>query len=135
MNEMYSMGIGIHDAGVSLLVAMIVFNMALLLRADDIRVYARRMRILMPLSASAIAVIIFTGAVTMAAKRLDFSLENIIMIIFSVVLIVLEAKRYKSLKRSNPDAPNAFDAYKARAMKLMGIALGGTVLISVWMLL
>lgn len=135
MNEMYRMSIGIHDAGVALLVAIIVVNMALLWRAGNIRAYAKRMRILMPVSASAIAVIIFTGAVMMAAKRLDFTLANIVMIIFSVVLIVLEAKRYKSLKRTNPEEEGGFERYKARAMKLMLSALGGSALISVWMLL
>jgi uncharacterized membrane protein len=91
--------------------------------------------VLMPLSGSMIAVIIFTGMVMMAAKRLDFTPENIVMIVFSIVLIILEAKRYKTLKRrTDITQPDAFALYKRKAMRLMAIALGGSVLISLWML-
>lgn len=135
MNEMYHLSIGIHDAGVFILVGLILLNMLLLATAREIIPYAKRMRMLMPLSASMIAVIIFTGMVMMAAKRLDFTLENIVMIVFSIVLIVLEAKRYKTLKRRTDIARSgAFGEYKRRAMTLMAIALGGSVLISLWML-
>ncbi len=131
---MYALSIVIHNAGVVILVGMIAVNMLLLLRAVEIRPYVKRMRVLMPVSASMIAVIIFTGMVMMAAKRLDFSVENIVMILFSILLIVLEAKRYKGLKRTDPTAPEGFAEYKRKAMKLMGIALGGSLLIAGWML-
>jgi hypothetical protein len=135
MNEMYHLSIGIHDAGVFILVGLILLNMLLLATAREIIPYAKRMRMLMPLSGSMIAVIIFTGMVMMAAKRLDFTLENIVMIVFSIVLIVLEAKRYKTLKRrTDITQPDAFALYKRKAMRLMAIALGGSVLISFWML-
>jgi hypothetical protein len=135
MNEMYHLSIGIHDAGVLILVGLFLLNMLLLATAREIVPYAKRMRMLMPLSSSMIAVVIFTGMVMMAAKRLDFTLENIVMIVFSVVLIVLEAKRYKTLKRrTDITQPGAFGEYKRKAMKLMAIALGGSVLISLWML-
>ena len=135
MNEMYSMSIGVHDAGVALLSLLVLLNIGLLASASDIKVYAKRMRILMPLSASMIAVILFTGMVMMAAKRLDFSFENIVMIAFGIVLIILDAKRYKTLKRSNPENPDAFGAYKRKAFRMMGITLGGLAAISAWMLL
>lgn len=134
MNEMYNMSIDIHDFGVFAFMAIVVINMILLLTAGEIRAYAKRMRVLMPVSASMIAVIIFTGTVMMAAKHLSFTLENMVMILFSILLIVLEAKRYKSLKRVNLSEANAFTVYKAKAMKLMGIALVGSALISAWML-
>jgi hypothetical protein len=135
MNEMYHLSIGIHDAGVLLLALLIVLNMVLLAAAREIIPYAKRMRILMPLSGSMIAVVIFTGMVMMAAKRLDFTLENVAMILFSVLLIILEAKRYKTLKRrTDITQPDAFARYKRKAMTLMGVALGGLLLISLWML-
>lgn len=134
MNEMYSMSIGIHDAGVFLLSLLVLLNLVLLRMSHDIRTYAKRMRILMPLSASMIATIIFTGMVMMAAKRLDFSVENMVMIIFAIVLIVLDAKRYKTLKRSDPEDPDTFPVYKSKASVMMGIALVGIAAISAWML-
>ena len=133
MNEMYTLSIDIHNFGVGLLALMILINMALLAAAGSIRPYVRRMRILMPLSASMIAIILFTGAVMMAAKRLDFTFENIVMIAFGIVLIVLDAKRYKHLKRCDPEDPAAFAAYKAKAYRLMGIGLAGIAAISAWM--
>ncbi|MDX1295676.1 MAG: hypothetical protein R3302_05395 [Sulfurimonadaceae bacterium] len=128
------MSIDIHDFGVFAFMAIVVINMILLLSSGEIRAYAKRMRVLMPVSASMIAVIIFTGTVMMAAKHLSFTVENILMIIFSIMLIVLEAKRYKTLKRLDLSEENAFGSYKVKAMKLMGIALGGSLLISAWML-
>ncbi len=135
MNEMYDLSIGIHDFGVFVYIAMVAVNMVLLVTAQEIRIYAKRMRILMPVSASMIAVMIFTGAIMMAAKHLDFTVENIVMILFSVMLIVLEAKRYKRLKRTDPESVAAFGEYKRYALKLMGIVLGGSVFIAAWMLL
>ena len=134
MNEMYNMSIGIHDFGVLVFVAMMLVNMALLQSAGEIRSYAKRMRILMPVGAMMIATIIFTGAVMMAAKQLSFTVENIVMIVFSIVMIVLEAKRYKTLKYLDLSQENAFGIYTSKAMKLLGIALGGSLLISGWML-
>jgi hypothetical protein len=71
----------------------------------------------------------------MAAKRLDFSVANIVMIVFGIMLIILEAKRYKGLKRCNPEDPEAFRTYKRKAFRLMGISLGGIAAISAWMVL
>lgn len=135
MNAMYDMSIDLHDGAVLILVAVFVMNMVLLAAAQDIRVYAKRMRMLMPISAAMIASVIFTGVVMMAAKQLSFTIENIVMILFSIVLIILEAKRYKTLKYLKLDAENAFGMYKSKAMKFLGVGLGGAVLISAWMLL
>jgi hypothetical protein len=135
MNEMYAMSLELHNIAVWLLIGTFVLNMTLLLTAREIRSYAKRMRILMPVSASLIAAMIFTGTVMMAAKHLSFTIENIVMIVFSVMLIVFEAKRYARLKHADLSVENAFGIYKAKAMKLMSIALGGSLLISGWMLL
>ncbi len=133
MKEMYSMSIGIHDVGVLLLVGVIVINLVHLIRANDIKKYAKQMRVMMPISSSLIFLIIFTGMVMMAAKHLSFTVENIVMIVFAIAMIVLEAKRYGSLKHINLEAQNVFDNYKIKIKKLLFIELGMNVLISIWM--
>jgi hypothetical protein len=134
MEEMYSMSIGIHDVGVLLLVGIIVMNFVHLHSAKDLKKYAKQMRIMMPFSSSMIFLIIFTGMVMMAAKHLSFTLQNIVMIVFAVAMIVLEAKRYGSLKHINFRAENAFKEYKTKAKKLLYIELGMNVMMSIWML-
>ena len=49
MNEMYALGLQIHDVGVWVLVGVVVINILMLQSADDLRVYAKRMRIFMPI--------------------------------------------------------------------------------------
>ncbi len=133
MEEMYAMSIGIHNAGVLILIGIIVMNWVHLMRAEDIRVYARQMRIMMPVSSSFIFLILFTGMVMMAAKHLSFTLENIAMILFAVAMVVLEAKRYGSLKHINLKADNAFAIYKEKTYRLFGAELTMNVLMSLWM--
>jgi len=133
MEEMYAMSIGIHNGGVLLLIGIIVMNWVHLIRANDIRIYAKQMRIIMPISSSLIFLILFTGAVMMAAKHLSFTVENIIMILFGVVMIILEAKRYGSLKHINLKAPHAFENYKRRVYRLFSAELAMNVVMSLWM--
>jgi phosphoglycerol transferase MdoB-like AlkP superfamily enzyme len=135
MEEMYSLSIDIHWWGVLGLLAVIGWNLFWLLRSGNIVRYARRMRIAMPVSASLIALLIFTGAVMMAAKHLSFTTENVVMIVFSIALIVMEAKRYKLLKRSNIEKHSALQSYKTKAFKILGAELLLTLLITGWMLL
>lgn len=135
MNEMYNMSIGIHDFGVFALMAIIGINMVMLHLATDMARYAKKMRVFMPFSASMITVIIFTGAVMMAAKHLSFTLENIIMILFSIILIVSESKRYFSLKHIKRNKDNTFEGYKAKAMNIMGAELLFSLIIAGWMLI
>ena len=135
MNEMYTMSIDIHDFGVIFLLLVVLFNFVLLKQADDIHAYARKMRKMMPMAGTMIALIIFTGAVMMAAKHLSFTVENILMIIFSVALIVMEAKRYARFKHHDITDPDAFERYRALATRLLTIELLLIVPISAWMLL
>jgi hypothetical protein len=133
MNEMYAMGILTHNFGVIGLMLVVLINMAMLLRAQEPRSYAKRMRIFMPIGAGMISVILFTGAVMMAAKHLSFTVENLIMIIYGTALIGLEIARYKSLKRLNIKAEGAFETYKLKAFKILQIELIGSLAISIWM--
>ena len=134
MNEMYTMTIVIHLWGTIAFLAVLAFNMAQLYVAEDIRVYAKRMRIFMPVSASLIALLLFTGAIMMAAKHLSFTIENIVMIVFGVLLIVLELKRYLSLKHADLSQENILATYKAKAMKILAFELIWSVAITVWMM-
>ncbi len=135
MDEMYSMSIDIHSFGIIFLLLIVLFNLLLLFRASDIFAYAKRMRRLMPLSGSMLALILFTGAIMMAAKHLSFTLENILMILFAVIIIVLEGKRYGSLKHMDLAQTDAFSIYKRKAYRLLFIELGLILPISFWMYL
>ena len=134
MNEMYTMTIVIHLWGTFAFLAVLAFNMAQLYTAADIRSYAKRMRIFMPISASLIALLLFTGAIMMAAKHLSFTIENIVMIVFGVLLIVLEFKRYLSLKHADLSQENILATYKTKAMKILTFELVWSVAITVWMM-
>jgi len=135
MNEMYDMSIVTHNMGVMGILAVILVNLVMLLGAQDIRRYAKRVRIFMPMSATMIAVILFTGIVMMAAKHLNFSVENVIMIIFGVALIFLELTRYKKLKHLDISKEDALQTYKSIGLKILNIEFFVTLLISAWMLI
>jgi hypothetical protein len=134
MNEMYSMGLSIHSWGAVLIFGSIVLNILVLNGAKDLQKYKRVMSIyLIPLSSTVIGVAIFSGTIMMAAKHLDFTLENVVMIIISVVLIVLEAKRAKTLKYLSVKTQNSLEVYKPYGIKILYIELVVSVLISLWM--
>ncbi|MEA1919884.1 MAG: hypothetical protein U9N52_08600 [Campylobacterota bacterium] len=133
MNEMYTMSVDIHMMGVVMMMAVILGNLLHVTMADDIRIYAKKMRQIMPIISSLMFLLLFTGTVMMAAKHLDFTIENIIMIVFNIFLIILETKRYMSLKHCNPNKENVFENYKIKATKILWIELLGTLVISIWM--
>jgi hypothetical protein len=135
MNEMYDMSIVTHNMGVMGILAVILVNLVMLLSSQDIRRYAKRVRIFMPMSATMIAVILFTGIVMMAAKHLHFTVENIIMIIFGIALIFLELTRYKKLKHLDISKEDALQTYKSIGLKILNIEFFVTLLISAWMLI
>lgn len=136
METMYTTGLNIHYFGVVMLLGIISFNATLLLFSKDIILYAKRMRIAMPLSAIFIALILFTGSVMMAAKNLSFTLPNSVMIVIGIVMIILEAKRYKTLKRKTDiSMSNAFEIYKQKAFKFLGIEFFLVLFMMVWMLI
>ena len=134
MNEMYNMGLSIHSIGAVIVFGTIVLNIALLFLAKDIRKYKRLMSIvLVPLSVTVLGIAIFTGTIMMAAKHLDFTIENIVMILISIALIVLEAKRAKYLKFMRNDKERVLEAYSAFALKILYIEAILVAIISIWM--
>jgi len=135
MNEMYTMSLSLHSFGTLALLGVICLNMLFLFLADDLNLYKRKMSIiLMPLSSMALGAVVFTGVVMMAAKHLEFNLANIAMILLSIILIVLEVKRSKTLKRIRINAEvDALKAYKKYALAILMLELLFITLIAAWM--
>jgi len=135
MEAMYTMGLEIHTFGVIVLMGVVMFNVVMLALSHHLIRYAKRMRIIMPISASLIALILLTGSIMMAAKHLHFTLANDAMIVIGIVMIVLEAKRYKTLKRrTDITQEGAFSLYKQKAFRLLGIEAVLLVVMSIWMM-
>jgi len=133
MNEMYDMGIVTHHYSVIVVLGMIFINILMLVRAADIYKYTRFVTIFMPIGMTAVGALIFTGVVMMAAKHLDFTVENIVMIVFAIVLIILENKRSKKLQFLDKKQENALSLYKVYAYKMFQIEVVMVLAISIWM--
>lgn len=136
MEAMYTMGLEIHYVGVIVLMGVVIFNIVMLALSHHVIRYAKRMRIVMPISASLIALILFTGSVMMAAKHLHFTFANVAMIGVGIVMIILEAKRYKTLKRrTDITQEGAFALYKRTAFRFLGIEALLLLIITAWMMI
>ncbi|MFA6189387.1 MAG: hypothetical protein WC680_08940 [Sulfuricurvum sp.] len=136
MEALYATGLEIHFVGVIVLLSVVMFNIIMLALSHQIIRYVKRFRIVMPISLSLITITIFTGIVMMAAKHLNFSSANLAMIVVSIIFIVLETKRYKTLKHeTNIKQEGAFWEYKRKAFRLLGVEILLLIAISAWMLL
>ena len=133
INEMYDMNIVTHNYGVMFILGVILLNLVMLLRAKDVKKYTRFMSIFMPIGSLGIGLIVFTGVIMMAAKHLDFTIANIAMIIFAIILIVLEVKRSSKLKYLNKKEEDVFKKYKLFAIKVLALEVFVTLSISFWM--
>lgn len=134
MDQMYAMGVTIHSFGIVLLLVAMITNLIVLRQAQDSKKYKRvRSLVLLPLNSMLVAAAIFTGTIMMAAKHLDFTLENILMIIVSIVLIAKEVRRSKALKHVDDDEFLDFIVYKQFAYKLIYFELFIVLAISAWM--
>lgn len=134
MDQMYAMGVTIHSFGIVMLLVAMITNLIVLRQAQDSKKYKRvRSLVLLPLNSMLVAAAIFTGTIMMAAKHLDFTLENILMIIVSIVLIVKEVRRSKALKHVDDDEFLDFIVYKQFAYKLIYFELFIILAISAWM--
>jgi len=133
MNEMYNMSIVTHYYGVIGILGVILVNIWMLHKANNIKDYKRQMSIFTPIFSIPIGIIMFTGVIMMAAKHLEFTIENILMIVFAVGVIVLEVKRAKTLKYLNPQYKGALEEFTTYAMKIFIIEVVLIISISVWM--
>ncbi|MEJ2467750.1 MAG: hypothetical protein P8Y65_07720 [Campylobacterales bacterium] len=127
------MSLQLHYGLVLVWLGIIAFNAAMLQFAVRAPEYVRRARIAMPFSVMAIAALAFTGTVMMAAKHLDFTLENIAMILVTVVLIVLESRRYKTFRRLRTKMADALALYRPYGLKLLAAEFALTLLMTLWM--
>ncbi|MBL4729866.1 MAG: hypothetical protein JKY28_00465 [Sulfurimonas sp.] len=130
MNEMYEMSIVTHYYSVIGILIVIVMNFFMLYRASNIPSYQRQMSLFTPLGSLALGSVIFTGTIMMAAKHLDFTLENIVMILFAFFMIVSEVKRVKNLKYLR----SGLEQYKKYARNILLLEAFLTLGISAWML-
>nr|WP_321266761.1 hypothetical protein [uncultured Sulfurimonas sp.] len=133
MNEMYDIGVVTHSYSVIGIFGVIFINIFMLLKANDIKKYARFMTLFIPISMMVITSIIFTGIVMMAAKHLDFTIENIVMIVVSIALIILENIKSKKLQRADKTDEAALTLYKVEANKIFLIEILTLLPISIWM--
>lgn len=133
MNEMYEMSIVAHNYSVIGILVIIFINMLILFSVNDLLKLRKLNVIVTPTGAVLLASTVFTGIVMMAAKHLDFSIENIVMIVFSVIFIILEAKRSKALKYLNKTKPEAIGVYKSFARKILQIEVAGILAVAMWM--
>lgn len=135
MNEMYNMGIVTHYYGVMAVFGVIFLNLYKLKQANNIAKYKRFNTLFNPIGSTFIGTVIFTGIIMMAAKHLDFTLENILMIAIAIYVIVLEVKRSKKLKYLKNDDTEGFKLYQKEISKLLIIEFLAVLLISIWMLI
>ncbi len=133
MNEMYDMSIVTHNFGVMGILAVIFINVMMLLGAKELNAYRRKMMLFTPIGSTMLGVVLFTGVVMMAAKHLEFTVENIVMILIGIVLIILEARRMKKLKYLNSKDEGVFEKYKSEAMTILQIEVALVLAISAWM--
>jgi len=134
MNEMYNMGLSLHGVGAVTILMVIFMNLFFLLSSHDLKKYKRiNSVVLWPITFTILGFTIFTGVIMMAAKHLDFTLENIVMIFIAIGFIVLEAKRVKSLKYLSETKEHAFNAYKPIARTMLQVEFILVLFISIWM--
>jgi len=135
MEKMYEMSLSIHEGSIVFLLLLFVGSLWQLAKADDLMVYLRKMRIQSPIIMMSMFAPIFTGMVMMAAKHLEFTVPNIVMIILSIVLIVFEVKRSKPLKYASIAESGAFEKYKKDATTILVAEIALIIMISIWMYL
>jgi hypothetical protein len=135
MEAMYTLGLNIHIVGVLILLGVVLFNVATLVFSKEIYAYARRMRIVMPISSSLLFLLLFTGSIMMAAKHLVFDSSNIMMILGTIVIIYLEIKRYRVLRyQTDTFDENGFKGYKIKALRYLGVEAIILLSLSIWMI-
>ncbi|NPA65501.1 MAG: hypothetical protein GXO11_01325 [Epsilonproteobacteria bacterium] len=113
---MYNLGILAHIYSVYGILLVILINFTIIFKQDDLFKLRRFMIIFTPMGSVMLGSAIFTGTILMAAKHLDFTPQNITMIIVGIALIILEAKRSKALRYTRKDELNT---YKITAYKIL----------------
>jgi len=134
MNEMYNMSIVAHYYSVVAVFLSILLNLVMLIKANNIEKHKRFVSLYNPIGGTFMGGIIFTGVVMMAAKHLDFTIENILMILIAMYMIWLDVKRNKALKIIRTDYHSSFQFYRLFAMRMLVMQMLVLLAISIWML-
>jgi len=134
MNEMYNMSIVAHYYSVVAVFLSILLNLVMLIKANDIEKHKRFVSLYNPIGGTFMGGIIFTGVVMMAAKHLNFSIENILMILIAIYMIYLDVKRNKALKIIRTDYHSSFQFYRLFAMRMLVMQMLVLLAMSIWML-
>ena len=122
MNETYSMGLHLHSFAAVALLVVIFINLYLLISIKELKKYKRvHALFLQPLTFTIYGLSLFTGTIMMAAKHLDFTFANIVMLFVSLIFFLLELKRVKSLGYLSESKEHAFFVYKPIARTLLQI--------------
>ena len=135
MNEMYNMSIVSHYYSVVAVFGSILLNIFMIVKADNIDKHKRFMMLYNPIGGTFLGAVIFTGVIMMAAKHLNFTVENILMILIAGYMIWLEVKRNKALKIIRDDYHSSFQFYKFFAIRMLLTELLLLLAISTWMLI
>jgi len=134
MNEMYNTGLGLHTLTTVAILAIIFINLFFLISKNDLKKYKKLSSVfLQPLTFSVYGTTVFTGVIMMAAKHLEFSVANILMIVVSIIFILLEVKRLKSLNYLSLTKEHAFNAYKPMARTILQVEFAVVALMSLGM--
>ena len=134
MDEMYGMSIGVHNLSVVFVLGAIGFNAYKLFGADKVEGYRRFHMLYNPIGLTFLGSVIFTGIIMMAAKHLDFTLANVVMIVISLIFIFLESKRIKTLRYIKNGDPKGFLEYKKFSLKILLVEFIASLLLYVGML-
>jgi hypothetical protein len=121
---MYNFALQSHSYSIYGVILIILINFIATFSQQELSKLRRFMVIFTPMGSVMLAGVIFTGILMMAAKHLEFSLQNIVMILISIVLIVLEVKRSKALRYIKQDG---FLPYKKYAYIILALELFLTI--------
>lgn len=133
MNEMYDMSIVAHNWSVMLVLGAVLVNVFMIMGISNKAKYERAHLLFMPIGMTMLGAVVFAGVVMMAAKHLDFTVQNIAMIITSIAVLYLELKRSKALQKVRKNDAQAFADYKKSAFGYLAIEAFLILAISFWM--
>lgn len=92
--EFISTSVTTHVYAIIALMAIMIFNLLSVIRIDEFITLTKRLRFMTPLYHMLNAIVAYTGGIVAAFSH-DISLTVILMIATSILIMVLEIKRYK----------------------------------------
>ena len=124
--EFVSVSIYTHVLAIYILLAIMVFNMLSVLNVTSFILLANRLRFMTPLFHMMNAIVAYTGA-TVAAFTHDFSPTIVFMIASTVLIMVLEIKRYKKMRVIRTTDIQKQEEFVIYAKKIYAIEIGAII--------